>query len=343
MPRQAVFRADASAAIGGGHVARCLALADALAEIGWSCRFAVDQQTMMAMPALAASPHDFIRLNGGGPDEAAEIKPSIQNKVDLLIVDHYQRDAKFESACRSWADCILAIDDLADRKHDADFLLDQTFGRVEADYASFVPSNCRMLLGPAYALLRPQFAQSRPAALARRNADFRRILICMGSSDLHDMTSVALRAVVKSGVAVAVDVVLGSISPNRAAVEADIAKLGEDIRLHVDVSDMAALMSNADLAIGSSGGISWERCAVGLPTIAIVTADNQRMIAANLSAAGAVRLPGDWTDCSEDRIADAITEFVRHSELLTDMSRKAAAICDGRGVERTTSAICGVQ
>ena len=341
MARQAVFRADASAAIGGGHVARCRALADALANKDWSCRFAVNQQTIAAIPALAASRHDFIRLTGDGLDEAAEIKPSIEGKIDLLIVDHYQRDAQFESACRSWAGHILVIDDLANRHHDADFLLDQTLGRDEVDYVSLVPPGCRMLLGPDFALLRPQFARARSDALAHRDGGLRRILICMGNSDPHDMTTVALQGIVQSGVTVAIDVVLGSISPNCAAVAAEIAGLKRDIRLHIDVPDMAALMASADLAIGSSGVIAWERCAVGLPTIAVITADNQRMIAANLSAAGAVHLAGDWKGASAEAISGAVAAVAKRPELLTEMSRKAAAICDGNGVERATSTICG--
>lgn len=341
MARRAVFRTDASATIGGGHVARCLALADALASKDWSCRFAVNQQTMAAMPALAASRHDCIRLTGGGLDDAAEIKPSIEGTIDLLIVDHYQRDVRFESACRSWAGHILVIDDLANRRHDADFLLDQTLGREEVDYVSLVPPGCRMLLGPHFALLRPQFARARADALDRRDGGLRRILICMGNSDPHDMTTVALRGIAQSGVTAAIDIVLGSISSNRESVAAEIAEFKGDICLHIDVQDMATLMAAADLAIGSSGVIAWERCAVGLPTIAIITADNQRMIAANLSAAGAVQLAGDWKEASAEAISGVVAAVARRPELLTEMSRKAAAVCDGNGLDRATSTICG--
>jgi UDP-2,4-diacetamido-2,4,6-trideoxy-beta-L-altropyranose hydrolase len=343
MPRQAVFRADASAAIGGGHVMRCLALADHLAEIGWSCGFAVRPETLAAVSALAASRHDILPLSRRESDEADEIRLYTLQRIELLIVDHYQRDAKFESACRPWARRILAIDDLADRIHDADLLLDQTLGRHPTEYASCVPAGCRMLLGPMYALLRPQFARQHPCALARRHDGLRRVLICMGNSDPHDVTSTALRAVGMSGINITGDVVLGSISPNLAAVENEIARYKGKIRLHVDAPNMADLMLKADVSIGSSGFIAWERCSMGLPTIAVVVAANQRTIAANLAAVGAIRLVGDVADCSDEKISAALADFARRPELLSEMSRKAAAICDGGGVERTVSAIDSIQ
>src|SRR5262249_18815445 len=158
--------------IGGGHIARCLALADELAERGHGCVFAVSAETAATMPSLAASGHDIEALSAG---TTADLEPSLlaaswPQGCALLVVHHYGRDARFESACCPWAERILVIDDLADRPHDCDLLLDSTLGRAPADYASLCPKTCRMLLGPAYALLRPEFAAARSESLARRRA-----------------------------------------------------------------------------------------------------------------------------------------------------------------------------
>jgi UDP-2,4-diacetamido-2,4,6-trideoxy-beta-L-altropyranose hydrolase len=338
---QAVIRADASEAIGGGHVVRCLALANGLADAGWSCRFAVSPGADRAVPALGASEHDIIELDGPASAEPAEIAQQCGAPIDLLIVDHYQRGAEFTTPCRSWARRVLVVDDLADRPYDANILLDQTFGRTEREYTSLVPEHCELLLGPTYALLRPSFGQLRPAALARRTGGLRRVLVSMGNSDPHDLTSLALRAIEESGIELEVDVVLGSRSPNRAGVESQVSRLGQSIRLHLDAPDMAELMVAADLAIGACGITSWERCTLGLPTIAVVAAENQRVVAGNLAAAGAVALVGDWSNCSQRSLVNLLRAFATEPARLSAMTGRAAAICDGAGVARVLGAIWG--
>ena len=147
----AVFRCDGSTAIGGGHVRRCLTLADALGEAGWARAFAVGAETLAVIPGLAEAVDQVAVLEGPVDDEPAQIAEAFGGTWDLLVVDHYRRDARFEAGCRPWAERILVIDDLADRRHDADFLLDQTLGRKPADYAARVPPRCRVLTGSRYA------------------------------------------------------------------------------------------------------------------------------------------------------------------------------------------------
>ncbi len=136
----AVFRCDGSAAIGGGHVRRCLTLAAALAEAGWARAFAVREETLAVIPGLAEAVDQVAVLDGPIEDEPARIAEAFGDAWDLLVVDHYRRDTRFETACRQWAERILVIDDLADRRHDADLLLDQTFGRKRSDYTQLVPA-----------------------------------------------------------------------------------------------------------------------------------------------------------------------------------------------------------
>lgn len=324
-----MFRADASQTLGGGHIVRCLALADSLAANGWSCDFMVRPLTREAVPSLSASKHGVFELTGSEAAEPDEMRS--HGDADLIVVDHYGRGAKFERMCRAWSHTVLVIDDLANREHDADVLLDQTYGRETKDYATLIPKNCRLMLGSSFALLRPQFAQSRQQALARNRGSLKKILVCMGNSDPHDLTSRAVRAIVASGLDVSVDVVLGGDSPNRATVEGAL-KGHARFALHLDTPRMAELMADADLSIGSCGVIAWERCTLALPCIAVITADNQRTIAKKLASAGAIDLIGDRSIFYESPVVVALRRFATYPTELATMSRKAAAICDGQGV-----------
>ncbi len=331
-----VFRADASPEIGGGHVTRCLALAEALARCGWRTAFASRPETSATVPALAASDHDLLFLDGPEDAEPEAIAARWPAGCDLLVVDHYERDAGFETACRPWAAKIMAIDDTAARPHDCDHLLDQNLGRKPRDYDGLVPQGCAHLLGPAYALLRPQFAALRETALARRRAGgpVRRILVGLGTTDLDNITGIVLEGVRRSGVEAEIDVVLGPNAPHLPAVRAQARKFPGRATVHAGVGDMAELMAGCDLAIGAGGSTSWERCCLGLPSLVVVTADNQRIIGRELARAGAADLLGWHMDVDADAMASALADLAASPARRSATAAAAAAVCDGRGASR---------
>lgn len=337
----AVFRADASAAIGGGHVQRCLTLADAFAEAGWQCSFAFRAGMLETVPAIAARGHELLPLSGPNEEEPAAIKGFLGARCDLLVVDHYERGQAFESRCRSFATCILALDDLPSRAHDADFLLDATPRTSDDSYRAVVPSACSLLVGPSFALLRPQFSKARAGALARREIGGapRRLLVSLGMTDPTNVTTQVLRGVSSSRLPLAIDIVLGATAPHLSAVRALISELNLDATLHVDVTDMASLVSAADIAIGASGQTSFERCCLGLPSLMAVTADNQRDFADALVAADAVE---QLQSLDEADIALALTCLVQDHERLQAMSRRASSLCDGEGAARAVQAVCAL-
>lgn len=337
----AVFRADASPAIGGGHVQRCLTLADAFAAEGWVCSFAFRSGTVETVPALKARSYGLLPLTGAAEDEPAEIEAGLSQRCDLFVVDHYERGATFETRCRSVSPLVFTLDDKPLRRHDADFLLDATPRSNDDGYRALVPPQCRLLIGPGYALLRPQFATARPFALVRRKkaGEPRRLLVSMGMTDPADATARVLRGIAASGLPLAIDVVLGAAAPHLDAVRALIVDLGLDATLHVDVADMASLVSAADIAIGASGQTSFERCCLGLPSLLVVTADNQTQFADALVAAGAVER---LTSLEEADIASAVSTFVRDPARLHSMSRRAAALCDGAGAARAIKVVASI-
>jgi UDP-2,4-diacetamido-2,4,6-trideoxy-beta-L-altropyranose hydrolase len=337
--RRAVFRCDASAVIGGGHVIRCLAIAGALRTQGWWCGFAVAPETVSLVSRLEQEANSILLLSPrGGEDlrEAVVIGEWACGHADLLVVDHYRRDVRFERTCRLWAERILVIDDLADRLHDADLLIDPSCGRKIADYADLVPITCGVLAGPGHALVHPAFTAARPKALLRREQldPPRRILVCFGASDPANATLGALEAIGDTGLALEVDVIIGGRAPHAAAVRRAAAGMPQPTRLHDEATpeEVAQLMTEADLAIGAGGGMALERCCLGLPSIIIEIADNQRHIAVALAGRGAARNLGPAAALQRNALAEALHEMAVNTVDRRAMASAAADICDGHGL-----------
>ncbi|MBV9859055.1 MAG: UDP-2,4-diacetamido-2,4,6-trideoxy-beta-L-altropyranose hydrolase [Alphaproteobacteria bacterium] len=320
--REAVFRVDAAPQIGGGHVVRCLALAAALAETGWKCHFLVAAGTSATVAALARSGHVVREGEASWPAAAAA--------PELLIVDHYGLDAAWEHGWRGRAGRILVIDDLADRPHDCDLLLDQGLSRAAGDYAGLTPPGCRFLLGPGYALLRPEFAARRDAALARRDGGpVRRVLIAPGATDPTNIAAPLIDAAEAIPDA-AIDVAIGPAAPHLPALQARAAA-SPRLRLHIDVPDMAGLMGEADLCLGAGGGSSWERCCLGLPSLICVAGPDQARQAEALVGAGAA---GRTAIDDAAALRAAVLALAADGPRRAAMSAAAARLCDGRGAAR---------
>lgn len=328
---RAVFRFDASPALGAGHAMRCLTLAEELAAQGWRCCGMTNSEAVETVPALRNNP--ALLLDPGSGDAVG--------RTDWLVVDHYGLDARWEKSCRSWAERILVIDDLADRAHDCDILVDQTFGRHTEDYVRLVPQHCEILTGCDYALLKPAFVSARSDSLARRStaSGLRHLFVGLGATDPDNHTAEALKGIAASGLTVTVDAVLGSRAPHLDAVRAQIAAMTQAVSLHIDTTEMPRLMARADLAIGAAGTSTWERCCLGLPSLMMVIADNQRLIAENVAAAGAARLIVPPRDTMAGQIAAALRELADDRAALEILSSRAATLCDGLGVRRVAAAL----
>jgi|SoiMethySBSTD1v2_1073268.scaffolds.fasta_scaffold09315_4 UDP-2,4-diacetamido-2,4,6-trideoxy-beta-L-altropyranose hydrolase len=353
-----VLRCDAALTMGSGHVMRCVTLAATLrdrgADIDFVCR---------ALPAhlhkriAADGAMNLHVLRGDAAAGATDGEPPLRHRdwlcvsqaadaaetlsviaagprSDWLVVDSYALDARWERAVRPAVDRLMAIDDLADRDHDCDILLDQNFflepGRR---YTRKVPAAAELLLGPRFALLRPEFARMRDGPLAR-DGTLRRLFVSFGSSDPMNLTARAVRALAAAGLDdVALDVVIGSDNPHRAEIEALCAGRPRR-RLHVDSDDMAGLMAAADLAIGAGGATTWERCCLRLPTLLIGVAENQYEIARDLAEHGACVFLGREDEVTADAIAAALRRLAGSGELVRALGARAGALADGHGARR---------
>jgi UDP-2,4-diacetamido-2,4,6-trideoxy-beta-L-altropyranose hydrolase len=315
----AVFRVDASTAIGGGHVRRCLSLADALTAAGWKIARSVYRNCVL-------SP---------GEDEAAGLRQRIPGGSTLLIVDHYSRGKQLEQNCRGWASHILAIDDLR-RPHECDILLDQTPGRSPTDYAGLLPAECRVLVSAKYALLDPRFRAARRAR-PQTSSDLRRVLVSFGWTDPVGATALAVDALIRARLGVHVDVVLGADSPSLDRVRDLMSTLLPRAQLLTAVDDMAGLLRDADLAIGAGGVSALERCCVGVPSIIVPIADNQRGNAAVLAQRAAALVLPDVASLNVDDLAAAIRNLAADRKQRETTAAAGRELCDGWGTER----VCG--
>lgn len=364
--RSVVFRTDASLQIGTGHVMRCLTLADALKAHGAHCHFiarahpghlldAIRQRGhgVSVLPVAASSGNSWSSdLDAIGPHHAAWLGAAWQADVeqtcaalaacvpDWLVVDHYALDARWERLLRPHCRRLMVIDDLADRLHDCDLLLDQTWGRDPADYAPWVPAGCSLLCGSNYALLRPEFAALRLSSLQRRQKQptLRRFLITMGGVDQSNATEQVLQAlkVCYLPQESKITVVMGPMSPWLKDVRELAKQMPWPTEVAVNVNDMAQRMVNSDLAIGAAGSTSWERCCLGLPTLIVVLADNQKQAAIRLVCAGAAHLVTLDSNLQQ-QIEDALQLLLAQHGKLSQMSLQSSKIADGEGVNRLVS------
>ena len=257
------------------------------------------------------------------------------DRVDVVVSDHYALGNDWRRSVAGAGSVVMAIDDLAAAPLVADVILNQNLGASSETYRGLVAANTVILAGPGFALLRPEFAELRSTA-TERSGRVRRILVFMSGADEHDVTSRAARAAAATGLAV--DVVVGSAYPFPERLLAWAAGI-PTVTVHVNTPDMPALMAAADLAIGAPSSASWERCALALPAILVILAENQVEIAARLHEAGAAVSLG-WHDAAPDeQLAATLHHLCADEPRLRAMSRAAARITDGRGAARTCDAL----
>ena len=353
-----VFRTDASSQIGTGHVMRCLTLADALREKGaeylFVCRehegHLMDQirsrgYAAYALPkpsSNAPAESDLAHASWLGVNwqtDADQTRHALGNEtLDWLIVDHYALDHRWESALRSSCKRMMVIDDLADRRHDCDLLLDQNYRSAIERYTGLVPADCTQLHGPEFALLKPIYAQRRAEQNARSGKIERVLIYFGGGTDSMNLTGMALRAFQAPELKkIELDIVLGSSYAHKAKLEAVAANRGRT-HIHTQLPDLSALMIRADLVIGAGGATTWERCCLGLASILVVCALNQEEIGEGVGELGAAVVLYPSVNLA-DEIREQVIFLSEETNQYLEMGYRAKRICDGRGVARVAKEI----
>lgn len=254
-----LIRTDASTALGTGHVMRCLAVAEQLRKRNCSVSFYMKESTDQMKYYVQQK--SFRVVNSFHP-------------VDLCLIDHYKIDRDWERKIRPFVKRIVVIDDLANRPHECDVLLDQNLvPNFTTRYDKLVPTACKKLLGLRYLILREEFIQERGKVLTR-SGRVDRLLIFMGGTDPTNETIKLLRALRHVPTHFShVDVVVGEGNEKREEIE-ELCTMYE-FHYHCQIDYMAKLIRRADFAIGAGGTAMWERCYLGLPTATVIIAKNQ--------------------------------------------------------------------
>ncbi len=313
---------------------RGLTVAEALAQRGVACVFAVSEAGAALVGRFSQRSFEIIRrqslddffeaVNGG--------------RFDALVLDDYAFAAPEERILSMNGRRLIVIDDLADRPHRAHMVIDSGYGRTPQDYEQLTPPYAIRLVGPTYAAIRRAFALARPAALMRPVLPApQRVFVSFGLSDVDGIAGRAVALIRRTFPQIEIDVALASTAESFAGLIAR-AKADPALRLHPDAVNVPDLMAAADFAVGAGGASTWERCCLGLPTLAVIVADNQRAMISLMAAEGLL-LAADLQDPRfETTFTDGLAALLA-PELRSTLRDRTAGLCDGQGAERIADAI----
>ncbi len=345
-----VFRTDASPQIGTGHFVRCRTLAFELRDRGVAVEFICREHSRQLMrslplesipisllppPKRTATSEDYAAWLGVPQEiDARETIDALKgDRPDWIVVDHYGLDATWERLIKQHCSRILVIDDLANRPHDCDVLLDQNyFGDPQRRYAALVPQGCHQLLGPDYALLRPEYAELRRSPSPRDAIS--RVLVFFGGADLRNLTGMAFEALsAPDFLQWHIEAIVPQSHPHRLYLD-ELATRRGNVTIHDSLPHLASLMASADLAIGAGGTTSWERLCVGLPSLVISVADNQVAICNELAERGLIQYLGKSENVGGADITAALRLAAERIRALEEQRLNGQQLVDGFGVKR---------
>jgi UDP-2,4-diacetamido-2,4,6-trideoxy-beta-L-altropyranose hydrolase len=356
------FRADASVQIGTGHIMRCLTLADELTRQGHECWFICRDHQGHLGELIAGKGFAFNLLltpGEGDPNpnpnsskdngtahtdwlgvswqlDAAQTLVLLESlAVDWLVVDHYAIDARWEGEVSEVVGRIMVIDDLADRDHHADMLLDQSALNegMEKRYRERLNSESTLLLGPHYALLGQEYS-FLANVLPERDGQVFRALVFVGGSDPYHFTERYLKAL--SGPKfrhLLVDVVIGKNHPAPEAVS-EITSRRAGTRLYLGLPSLAALMVRADLMLGAGGATNWERMCLGLTSVVVSVARNQDDINRELADQRLIYFLGKAETAAIGDIQTVLLSVLDSVSKNSAQSKAMRKVVDGCGTER---------
>ena len=319
------FRLDADTQIGTGHLMRCLSIANELFHHNSCCHF-LCRELIPSLHALVVN-HGH-KVHHVDNDEDSALAMLTKLRPEWLIIDHYGLDAGFERKARAFTKRILVIDDLADRPHHCDFLLDQGPLRVPDDYRPWIDCKCQLWLGTDYALIRPEFRQLRKSNIS----SWRKGLICFGGADPDNVALAILQALDNQPRMrdIKWTVIAGSANPNLEALKYFTTHSRLNITLIKQSDHIAELMASHDFAIGAAGGMTWERACIGIPSLAIPISDKQVCGIEEIRHFGL----GETLELYELTSATLAISLERLQHQANDYLHRNQAMVDGLGIAR---------
>lgn len=336
-----VIRADASPKIGVGHVMRCMSLGKILSNLGFKIVLACCSETVKSVGASKITFMEIIEISTkkSSTAQAQELFQLLPNGCGILICDTYAHGFEFESALRGWTDFIVVFDDLAEVTHDCDILINSSLGFKASNYNKLVPSSCNLLLGPRYAPVRSIFSELRKKIVVQKNEIVERIAVSLGGTDPQNNTEMIVSLIHKLLPEIFIDIYLMPGAIHYKTIEKVTKNWSENIILKEPKSEIAYSLSKADLVIGAAGSSVWERCTLGLPSMVIVTADNQRHIAAGLKRQHAALVVSENELGNKKIMSKLLKNICTDFAFRKRLSIASKNLCDGNGALRITKKI----
>ena len=332
------IRVDSSTKIGYGHFIRCMALADTLQK-NFKINFISRSLEGNLISGIQDKGFGIFRFysNSEKINEKNDAQKTISlikkhsGSKNILIVDNYQLSKKWETDVKPFVHKLVAIDDLPNRSHNCDLLIDQNLHtKVNGLYKGLIPSNCIKLIGPKFSMIRKKFRMLKKS-VKPRTFPIKKILVSFGGSDTENQTLIALNSIKKMNRKIDVDVVVGKANKCKKTLKI-FCNRNNHFTYHEQIDDIADLMLSSDLSIGSSGSTTWERCILGLPAIVSISSNDQMDIANSLSQKKCIINLGDAKKLTETNYINVITNLKKND--LRNMSKNSMSLVDGNGTQR---------
>jgi len=345
-----LIRCDGGAELGMGHVVRCLSLAGAVRRMGGRVVFATWGGGRAAESAVREGfeAHPVGQPVGrseplGEVDLEETLAAARQAGAAAVLVDHYQADAAWLGGVAREGRHLAVIDDMADRDLSmADWVLNQNGAAGRVRYP--IRPGGTTLLGPKYAMLRPQFAAGRCGLQRKFAKEDNRVLLTLGGGAMSDRCVAILRALEDMSTALSITCVSGQSKVTQGMLTEDLDDIARKSRhcvnVESDVSDMAKLMALSDVSVNGGGSTCWELCCLGVPQIAVSLSPDQADNVSDMDGRGIALGLGAWNDAeSPAAIASALRELLGDPWRRSDMSVRGMARVDGLGVDRVASSL----
>ena len=332
------IRVDSSTKIGYGHFIRCMALADTLQK-NFKINFISRSLEGNLISGIQDKGFGIFRFysNSEKINEKNDAQKTISlikkhsGQKNILIIDNYQLSKKWETYVKPFVHKLIAIDDLPNRSHNCDLLIDQNLHtKVNGLYKGLIPSNCIKLIGPKFSMIRKKFRMLKKS-VKPRTFPIKKILVSFGGSDTENQTLIALNSIKKMNRKIDVDVVVGKANKCKKTLKI-FCNRNNHFTYHEQIDNIADLMLSSDLSIGSSGSTTWERCILGLPAIVSISSNDQMDIANSLSQKKCIINLGDAKKLTETNYINVITNLKKND--LRNMSKNSMSLVDGNGTQR---------
>ncbi|EKD75396.1 MAG: pseudaminic acid biosynthesis-associated protein PseG [uncultured bacterium] len=336
--KTALFRVDASIQIGTGHINRCLVLANHLREENYNVFFIcrdylgnlIEKIKIEAFVVWVLPCDEYISQDEDAKGSIAIIE-NLNKKIDIMIIDHYGLDGKWEKLLKPYVKHIMVIDDLANRPHECSILLDQNYSTKKDRYRLFLPENCKQLLGPRYLLIKRTLSEVRQKRKNRENK-FKRFLVFMGGVDIKNATEKIIRALLNLNFIreCVVDIIVGPSNPYQNKIK-KLCDKHHFLNYHFSLPEYEKLLMQADLAIIAGGAFAWECCYIGLPSLVVSVAENQEEISRDVANVGARIYLGDIDFLEDETLHERIMELKNEDALLKKLIENELRLTSSSG------------